>query len=157
MKKFFILITIAVLACASYGQTQNISNINVIGMENIGFQNSIDLDNHGQIHADGVLPILTYSRNSVEWLQLGLYTDFANRIGGKIDVDLVPVNTWLDSKIGTNGNIQLPILSTIITNYVEFKVGLGAGYNFSDTNHGVEEIVSVTILQAKFSTSGVKK
>lgn len=134
--------------------TTTITSINGLSTiaDSLKFQNSLDYvavgGNSGTARLDGSLPVLTYTSNSVEWVELDIYTDFATAVGLKADVDLVPVNNFITSKLGKNGSISLPILNTLVSNYISIKLGVGEGYNWNQKKP--ETIISLVLLQTSF-------
>lgn len=155
MKKFLVSIFLAsilsvdVLAdTTTSNTTTNIDGIQSIDFKHIGLKTEIHLVNGSDISVDMALPILTYTHDSVQWASLAIYTDMSHRVGGEVSVDLVPVNQFIYDKIGKNGSVQLPVLNTLISEYLKLEVTAGGGFDFDKSKP--EYVVGLTIVQKNF-------
>ena len=138
--------------------TTDISNVNAVDLVN-----SLDLK-AGVVLGYGVgkpeiktvlkLELLTYSHNSVQWLSLDGVIDPSSFAGAEVTVELVPVNEWIDSKLGSSSGVKLPVITYVVDHYVKIEATAGVGYNWD--RGGVEGIAGFTLLSNNGNSSSTK-
>ena len=94
------------------------------------------------------IPLITYSRNSEEVASLNFLSDFDRHWDITASAKLTPVNKWIKEKLGTGGNISVPVLDVVITKFVDLEVFAGGGYDSQEDK--AEYVVGLNILSAKF-------
>ena len=148
-----ILAFLPVAGLAQSVTTTSIDGLKTIDIQNLGLKGDVSYFFGGKengFFATAKLPVLTYTHDSEQLVELDIYTDFNHRAGIEADINVVPINNIIQNSIGKNSGVNLPILTWVATNWVQIEVGVGVGYNFNEDC--VEGKTQITLLKQSFST-----